>query len=128
MTQPVPRNSLITPDAVQAANAAGTLLSAIAAASHDDDDSLVTTLSRMHNSGKIDVLDAYRSNQLDAVDRHGFFRLQYVFSKTLPRLQCLTADVLATCRIVLDKAGNDASVVVGLRCSSRVVSTEPATS
>ena len=112
MTQPVPPNSLITPDDVQAANAAGTLLSAIAAASHDDDDSLVATLSRMHNSGKIDVLDAYRSDQLDAVDRHGFFRLQYVFCETLPRIQCLTADVLATCRIVLDKAGNDASVVV----------------
>ena len=111
MTQPVPPNSLITPDAVQAANAAGTLLSAIAAASHDDENSLVTTLSRMHNSGKIDVLDAYRSDQLDAVHRHGFFRLQRVFCQTLPKIQCLTADVLATCRIVLDKAGNDVSVV-----------------
>lgn len=112
MTQPVPRKSLITPEAVQAANADGTLLSAIAAASHEDDDSLFTTLSKMHNSGKIDVLDAYRSDQLDAGDRHRFFRLQYVFCKTLPGIQCLTADVLATCRIVLDKAGNDASVVV----------------
>ena len=112
MTQPVRPNSQITPDTCQAASAAGTLLSAIAAASHDDDDSLVTTLSRMHNSGKIDVLDAYRSDQLDAVNRHGFFRLQHVYCQTLPRIHCLTADVLATCRIVLDKAGNDASVVL----------------
>ena len=111
MTIPPPSDNPRTPDAIRAANAGGTLLPSIAAASHDDDGSLAITLSRMHNSGEIDVLKAYGSDQLDAVSRHGFFRLQYLFCQTLPQIHCAAADALATSRIVLDKAGNDASTL-----------------
>ena len=104
-----------THDEILSANTDGTLLSAIASTPYDECDSLAGALAELHNAGTLDILKAFRSDQLTALAGHSFFRLQHVFCLTLPRIRCPIADVAATCRVLFDKAGNDlaASQVYG---------------
>ena len=100
-------NALSTHDEILSANSDGTLLSAIASTQYDECDSLAGALAELHNAGKLDILKAFRSDQLTALAGHSFFSLQRVFCLTLPRICSPIADAAATCRVLFEKAGHD---------------------
>ncbi len=110
-----PSNLMSTNEGILSANAEGTLLSAIASTPYDEDDSLAGALAELHNAGTLDVLKAFRSDQLDAVSGRSFFRLQQVFRRTLPQIECPAADAAAACKILFEKAGNNGLVDDALR-------------
>lgn len=98
---------MITRDAILAAGADETLLDAIATAPHDQQESLATLLSELHNLGELDILAAINSGQLDSVSGRPFFTLQRVFCKTLPRIQCPAAAAVAASKRMFEKAGTN---------------------
>lgn len=107
MTVPDLSADLSTPEGIVSASVAGTLLNAIAEAPYVEEESLADELAKLHNSGIIDILKTCRSDELDTVCGSSFFRLQGVFCKVLPQVQCCVEDAAATCKALFDKANGD---------------------
>ena len=98
---------MITHDAILSADSDGIFLNAIASIPYDEENYLTRALAELHHAGNLDVPKAFRSDQLNAISGHSFFRLQRVFCQTLPQISCPVADAAATCKVLFEKAGND---------------------
>lgn len=105
-----------TDQSILSANAEGALLSEIASGSYGDHDSLANRLAKLHNSGTLDILDVFQSDQLDTVSGSPFFKLQQVFCLTLPQIQCTVENTVATYKALFEKAGEDLEAGEVYRC------------
>lgn len=97
---------MITHEAILDAASAQSLLSMIASVSHEETDQLADVLADLHNDGRLDVLEVFRSDGLPSADTT-FFWFQRVFCLTLPQIRCSVAEAAATCEALFAKAGND---------------------
>ena len=99
-------------DDILAANASGDLLSAVANWSGGDYDGLSTAIAELHNLGQINFLAACGSDALAPLSDRAYFRVQDVFCKTLPQLDCTARKAFAACQNLYEKAaGNMATLV-----------------
>ena len=89
---------------VLSAHASGTLLSVVAETPYEEIDVLSETLSTLNNSGRIDFLNACKSDQLNGLSGTSLYGFQRVFCKTLPRIECSATDVVVTAEVILERA------------------------
>lgn len=94
-------------DDLLAAFVHGTLPEAISALPPQDSEAAADVVSSLHNSGKIDLLEACQSEKLDRIPQHSFFTFQKVFRESLPKLECQAIDAASACARVFDRAGDD---------------------
>ena len=99
-------DSMITHEAILAAASAESLLSMIASVPYEQTDQLADELADLHNDGRLDILEVFRSDELPSADPT-FFRLQQAFCLTLPRIRCAVAEAAATCQVLFEKGGVD---------------------
>ena len=107
MSTPINSDPLRTPEEILLANAAGTLLRALANAPYRELDTLAKSLAALHESGSLDVLTLFGSSQLDTVSDNSFFKVQQIFCRTLPQIDGLVGATATTCKILFEKGGND---------------------
>ena len=90
---------LSTPEGIVSASVAGTLLNAIAAAPYVEEESLADELAKLHNTGVIDILKIYRSDELVYGIWPNLLPGSKEYSvKILPQVQCSVEDATATCK------------------------------
>lgn len=99
-------NLMITHEGVLTAASTASLLNTIASVSFEDTGQLADMLAELHNDGRLDVLEVFRSEKLPSADPT-FFRLQHAFCLTLPRIRCSVAEAAATCQVLRDRGGDD---------------------
>ena len=81
----------------------GELLQVLAAPSAGDLEERARLVAELHNEGAINFLGACCSNELDALDNTSVFRLQRVFDRALPQMECTVEDASATCDKLYEK-------------------------
>lgn len=88
----------------------GELLQVLAAPSAGDLEERARLVAELHNEGAINFLGACCSNELDALDNTSVFRLQSVFDRALPQMECTVEDASAACDKLYEKVeGNHAA-------------------
>lgn len=97
---------MITHEAILTSASTESLLSMIASVSYEDTDQLADVLAELHNDGRLDVLQVFRSDELPAADPT-FFRLQRAFCLTLPQIRCSVAEAATTCKGLFERGGDD---------------------
>lgn len=83
------------------------LLNTVASIPNFDIKSISTSLVKLHNSGKLDILSAYQSKNMDPTLNDKFWDLYRVFCETLPSITCSVIDATRTCKVLHEKAGRD---------------------
>ena len=81
----------------------GELLQVLAAPSAGDLEERARLVAELHNEGAINFLGACCSNELDALDNTSVFRLQSVFDRALPQIECTVEDASAACDKLYEK-------------------------
>ena len=97
-----------TTEAVLAAAADSRLLPYLSIIGYDAIDAISVVLAELHNTGEIDLLQSFQSDEFEADSPHLFYKLLEVFRRTFPLIQCQVAVALPTIRSVnmrLQKAG-----------------------
>ncbi len=97
---------MITHEAILTAASTESLLSVIASVSYEDTDQLADVLAELHDDGRLDVLEVFRSDELPSADPT-FFRLQHAFCLTLLRIRCSVAEAATTCQVLFERGGDD---------------------
>ena len=97
---------MTTLESILQANAAGTLLEAIAEMPYDQMDSAAEVVAELHNRGDIDILGFCESLSPALVTDH-FFTLQELFCRTLPRIECSAEAAAKACKAIGAGAGSE---------------------
>ena len=64
-------------------------------------------LAELHNSGKIDLIEIYRAEEISLLDQSSFFTTQIAYCGFLPLIQGDTSLIMETTRNLVVKGGND---------------------
>ena len=81
----------------------GKLLQVLAVPSAGDLEERAQLVAELHNEGAINFLGACCSDELDALDNTSIFRLQSVFDRALPQMECTVEDASAACDKLYEK-------------------------
>ena len=90
-----------------AAAEAEQLLRAVSETAYAERDETVNALVDLHNSAKIDLLQAFLSNQLEELPKYLFFHLRAIVTQALPRLKCSITDAVNICELLAMRASGD---------------------
>lgn len=73
----------------------------------DGSDTFLQRCVALHNNGDIDLVAIPGQQAFDAVDTHSFFTAQQFYCDAIPQLRTNAAALMACCRILIERAGND---------------------
>ncbi|NZD53139.1 hypothetical protein [Rhizobium leguminosarum] len=64
-------------------------------------------LTKLHNDGKIDVLESARTISSSSINQHDFFTVMHVYCELIPTLQAEVPAMLAAVKALVARAGDD---------------------
>lgn len=70
-------------------------------------EAFLATLTKLHNDGKIDLLEPARQISTSSISQHDFFTVTHVYCELIPTLQADVSDMLAAVKALVARAGND---------------------
>lgn len=73
----------------------------------DGSDTFLQRCVALHNDGDIDLVAVPGQPAFDAIDTHSFFTAQQFYCDAIPQLRTNAAALMACCRILIERAGND---------------------
>lgn len=73
----------------------------------DGSDTFLQRCVALHNGGDIDLISVPEQPAFAAIDVHSFFTAQQFYCDAIPQLRTNAAALMACCRILIERAGND---------------------